>query len=58
MGWVIAFRAQEKECQIRRHAISRAKVLSWPKAGKNAQGMLETGKHGVWDRNTPPEPER
>jgi hypothetical protein len=58
MGWVIAFRAPEKECQIRGDAIGRAKVLGWPKAGKTAQGVLETGKHGVWDRNTPPEPER
>nr|WP_246520570.1 hypothetical protein [Microvirga arabica] len=58
MRWVVAFRAQEKKCQIRRDSIGRAKVLGWSKAGENAQRVLEAGKHGVRDRNPPPEPER
>ena len=57
MRRVITVRTQEKKCQIRRLAIGRAKVLGWPQAGKNAHGLLQTGKDGVRDRNTSPETE-
>jgi hypothetical protein len=58
MRWIIPVRAQEKECQIRRHAIDRGKILGWSKAGKNAQRLPEAGKDGMWYRDSSSETER
>jgi hypothetical protein len=57
MRRVITAWAEEKKCQIGRPAIGRTKVMGRPQSGKNAHGLLQTGKDGVRDRNAPPKPE-
>ena len=53
MRWIISIRTQEKECQIRRPAIGRAKILGWTNTGEHAQRLREPWDHSVRDRDTP-----